>query len=124
MAEGWIAAEANSVLDTALAAFPWMQLHTGAPGAAATANVAVNTTRKDTTGDWGASAGGVATSSAKIGPWAAVPATETYTKCSFWSLASGGSCGLTGSITGGAVTAGNDFDIPAGSATATLTVAS
>jgi hypothetical protein len=124
MSEGWIAAEANSVLDTALAAFPWLQLHTGAPGAAGTSNVATNTTRKDTTGEWGAATGGVATSSAKIGPWTTVPATEVYTKCSFWSAPSGGSCGLTGSITGGSVTVGNDFDIPSGSATATLTVAS
>ena len=124
MAEGWIAAKANSVLDAALAAYPFMQLHTGAPGAAGTSNVATNSTRKDTTGKWAAASGGVAASNATIGPWASVPATETYTKCSFWTLASGGTCGLTGTITGGAVTSGNDFDIPSGSATATLTVAS
>lgn len=124
MAEGWIAGEANSVLDAALAAFPWMQLHTGAPGAAGSSNVATNSTRKDTTGKWGAATGGVATSNATIGPWTSVPATETYTKCSMWSAPSGGTCGLTGSISGGAVNSGNDFDLPSGSATATLTVAS
>jgi len=123
MAEGLGAAGANAALDAANAAHRWVKLHTGAPGAAGTANAAVNATRKQATDT--AAAGGASTTSADL-DWSSgeVTTTETYTHYSRWSASSGGNFGYSGTITGGAVTAGTEFTIPAGDLDASLTLAS
>lgn len=121
MAEGWGPAAANSALDAALAAYPWMKLHIGAPGAAGTANPAANTTRKQVS--WNSSSAGATTNSAAP-TWTAVPSSETYTHASFWTASSAGTFGFSGTVTNGTVASGNDFDIPIGSLAVSVTLAS
>lgn len=121
MAEGWSAAEANSIIDSAVAAYPWMKLHTGAPGSAATANAAGNTTRKQVT--FGAASAGAASNTGAI-TWTSVSTSEDYTHCSFWSASSGGSFGMSGTVTANAVTAGDDFTFAVGDIDITVPVAS
>jgi hypothetical protein len=120
-ADGLITAEANTLLDTLGAAFPYFQLHTGFPGAAGTANVAGNTTRKQAT--WNAAASASKTTSADLA-WTSVSTSETYTHVTGWSAASGGTCGWSGPLTAPAVTAGDNFTITAGTYSLAFTPAS
>lgn len=122
MTTGFIAGGANAALDAANAAYRWVKLHTGDPGAAGTANAATNATRKQVTDT--AAASGASTSSADL-VWSSgeVTTTETYTHYSRWTASSAGSVGMTGTLTGGAVTAGTAFTIPAGDLDASLTLA-
>lgn len=121
MAEGPSAAQANAFLDSLLAAHPYVQMHIGAPGAAGTANIASNSTRKLAT--WTSAVGGVASNSNEL-LWSDVPASEDYTKFSCWSALTGGTFGLSGTITANAVVIDDDFVAEAGSLTVTLPVAS
>lgn len=121
MAEGLGSAGANTELDTVLAAYPWLKLHIGAPGAAGTSNPASNTTRKQAT--WGAAAAGSAVNS-NAPTWTAVPTTETYTHFSAWTASGAGTFGYSGTIASGSVTSGNDFDLPIGSIAVSHTLAS
>ena len=126
MAEGFAAAEANSIIDQLIADYPWIQLHTGAPGAAGTANVAGNATRKDASAAFAPASGGVATSDVTLS-WTdpEVDTSEDYTHCTFWSASTAGTFGFSGTVTANAVDASGDtFSIPVGSLTVTLTVAS
>ena len=122
MAEGWSAAAANSALDTWGAAWPFMQLHTAAPGAAGTSTPATETTRKEVT--WGTAAGGAMTSVTTALTWTDVAGTEDYAFCSMWSLASAGTFGGSGSITANPVNAGDTFTIAVGDVDASLAIAS
>lgn len=65
----------------------WVNLHLGDPGTAGTANPAANTTRMQAA--FLVPAGGATSNSAGV-TWVGVPATETYSHVSLWSLASGG----------------------------------
>lgn len=121
MAEGWGSAGANSALDTLCAAYPWVKLHTGAPGGAGTANAATETTRKQVTE--AAASAGSKVSSADL-TWTSVAASETYTKFSRWSASSGGTFGFSGTITANAVTAGDTFTIASSQMTTSVTLAS
>lgn len=95
MADGFSVTVANAALSTVIgtdAAF--VQLHTGAPGAAGTANVSSTTTRPSVT--WGApSAGSVAASNQPA--WTSWAGTngETDTDISFWSLSASGTFGMS-----------------------------
>jgi len=125
MAESFSAAAANAILDAHIAAYPWIQLHTGAPGAAGTTAVAGNTTRKDTTSSWAAATGGVATSDVVIS-WTEgeVDTTEDYTHYSLWSASTAGNFGSSGTIIANSVNASGDtFEISTGF-TLTMTIAS
>ncbi len=127
MAEGLSVSTANSVLNAIgrntsyVVAQLYVQLHTGAPGAAGTSNVATNNTRKSVA--FSAPAGG-SMSNSDTPLWSTVPATETYTKASVWTAASGGTFVGSGSITAGAVTAGDDWSLPIGDLTLFFGVAS
>lgn len=121
MATGIISGVADAEMDARLAAYPYVKPHIGTPGAAGTSNPAAETTRKQVT--WGSSSGGVAANSAQV-TWTAVAATETWTHCSGWSAGSGGACGWTGTISNGALTAGDDAHFAVGALTATTPVAS
>lgn len=97
----------------------YVQLHTGDPGAAGTANIATNNTRKSAAGCFGTApsvSSGVVTiaNDALIGTWTSVPATETYSHASFWDASTSGTFRGSATITGGAVTIGDTFDIPVG----------
>lgn len=130
MADGISAADANAILNAELNGVAYnghsalyAQLHIGAPGAAGTANPAANTTRQPT-GSWtNPPTGGAATNAAGI-TWTNVPAAETYSHISLWTASSGGSFVASGAISGGTVTVGETFSIPAGDASVSLPTAS
>ncbi len=91
MAEGFSATAANAIIDAHIAAYPWIQLHTAAPGAAGTTAVAGNATRKDCTAAFAPATGGVATSDVAV-TWsdAEVDTAEDYTHVTFWSASTAG----------------------------------
>lgn len=96
----------------------WVKLHIGDPGAAGTANAATETTRKQAS--FGAASGGVLTSDADMA-WTAVAATETYSHISYWTASTAGTfLGSDALNASAAVTAGNNFTLPAGSVTVTI----
>lgn len=96
----------------------YVQLHTGAPGEAGTANVATENTRKLVT--FGAASGGTATSNVAL-TWSSVAATETFSHFTIFDALTVGNCLVTAALTASkAVTAGDDFEIASGSLTVTL----
>lgn len=121
MAEGFSTAAANTALDNQGTAYPWVKLHTAAPGASGTSNAATETTRKQAS--WAsASAASKATNADLV--WTSVAGSEDFTHFSLWTASSAGSFGGSGTITANAVTTGDTFTIPSGSLTLTLPVAS
>lgn len=122
MAEGWSAAAANSALDTWGAAYPWLKMHTAAPGAAGTTAAATEATRKQIT--WGSASAGAMTSITNALTWTNVAGTEDYTHCSAWSASTAGNFGGSGSVTANPVNAGDTFTIAVGDVDASLPVAS
>lgn len=121
MATSWAPTSGNAALTTLTGAYTFIQLHTGAPGANGTNNVAIESTRK--AASMAAAAGGSIASNADVA-WTNVAGSETYTHFTAWSLVTGGVFGYSGTITGSAVSAGDNFTIPSGSLTASLTLAS
>ena len=123
MAVGLSATIANDFLEwlfnaSATSASPtniWIQLHTGDPGASGTANVAGNATRKDLTAAMGTAASGAITNTSAI-TWTAgeVDTSEDYTHWSLWDASTAGTFLCSGTVTANAVTAGDEFTIPAG----------
>lgn len=118
--EGKKPSVANTDLDAFLATV-FVQLHTGHPGAAGTSNIATNATRQGAT--MASASGGSKANSADV-VWSNVSTTETYLFFTVWDASSAGNFLVSGAVTGGAVTAGNDFKIPSGSLTVSETVAS
>lgn len=97
----------------------WIQLHVGDPGAAGTANVAGNDTRKQVS--YGAASGGTMASDADV-EWSAgeVDTTEEYTHWSAWTASTAGTFLCSGTVSNGSVTAGNEFRLPSGDIDQTL----
>jgi hypothetical protein len=114
---------ASILNDTAFTAYGpvYVQLHVGAPGAAGTANIAGETTR-ESAGTFATPSGGSTTNSAAIN-WTSVSTSETYTNITLWSAATSGTFVASGTITASAVTVGDNFSIPIGDATVSVTVA-
>lgn len=121
MAEGLGSAGANTALDAFTAAYTWVKLHIGAPGAAGTSNPAVETTRKQAT--FSAAASGACTTTAIL-TWTNVAASEDYTHFTLWTASSGGTFGGSGTVTASAVTAGDTFQVPIGDLDLSFTLAS
>ncbi len=121
MAEGFGSAGANTALDALVAAYPWIKLHVGAPGAAGTSNAATETTRKQAS--WAASSGGATSNSGAL-TWTNVAGSEDYTHFTAWTASSAGTFGFSGTITANAVTAADTFTIAIGDLDVTLTLAS
>lgn len=121
MAEGWGPTGANAALDALLTAYPWMKMHTGAPGAGGSSNAAVETTRKQVT--WGSAAAGAASNTAAV-VWTSVPAAEDWTHASFHSASTAGTFGFSGTVTGNALQIGDTARIEIGDIDVTLTLAS
>ena len=129
MADNISALVANEVLalllnGTTFAGFAatYVQLHTGAPGAAGTSNVAGNSTRQPA-GTFQTPLSGITSNVAAIN-WTAVSTSETYSHVSLWSAASGGTFIASGSISAAAITAGQNFTIAAAGLGVSLPVAS
>lgn len=121
MVNALLASFLNGTAPTTYSA-PYVQLHTGSPGAAGTSNVAGNSTREQATGTWIIS-GGSSTNPAAV-PWTNVSTAETYSHVSLWSASSGGTFLGSGSITANPVNVGDNFSIPIGDATISMPVAS
>ena len=91
----------------------WVQLHTGDPGAAGTANIAGETDRTQAT--FGSVASGGAISNTVAIAWTSVASSETYTHSSIWSASTAGTFLGSGSLTQSkTVNAGDNFSIPIG----------
>lgn len=123
MATGMASASAATSLDTILAGTTYVKLHTGDPGAAGTSNPAGNTTRAAVM--FAAASGGAKTSNSDA-VWTNVSTSETYTHFSVWSTVgpAGGTFLYSGTVTGGAVLAGNDFKLLSGQFVVNITPAS
>lgn len=121
MAEGLGTAGANTALDALVAAYPWIKLHTAAPGSAGTANAATETTRKQAT--WNAASGGSVTNSNAL-TWTSISGSQDATHFSAWTASSAGTFGFSGTITANAYTAGDTYTVAAAALTTSLTLAS
>ncbi len=121
MAVGFSAAAANTALDAMAAAFPWVKLHIGDPGAAGTSNPATETARKLPT--FSAAAGGAKTNTNYL-TWFNVAGSEDYTHFSLWSAVSGGTFGGSGTVTAVALVAAETFQVAPGDLDLSLPLAS
>lgn len=121
MAEGFGSAGANTALDALAAAYPWIKLHTAAPGSAGTSNAATETTRKQAT--WAAASGGSVASSNTL-TWTSIAGSQDATHFSAWTASSAGNFGFSGTITANAYTAGDTYSVAIGALTASVTLAS
>jgi len=119
MAVGMSAYLANTFLDSI--ATKYVKLHIGDPGSAGTANPATETTRKAAT--FASAASGSIASSADV-TWTAIAGSEDASYFTIWDAATSGNFLLSGTISGNAYTAGDNYTIPSGSLTVALTVAS
>ncbi|HEY1119880.1 MAG TPA: hypothetical protein VGE43_19350 [Acidimicrobiales bacterium] len=99
----------------------YVQLHTGDPGAAGTANVATETTRQQISL---AAASGGSVSTDTDTDWTGMAATEDPTNFSLWSAPTAGTFRGSGTVTTSGYTSGGDWSIPAGDLTISLPVAS
>lgn len=131
MTTGLSAALANEILNalgngTAPSILPvstfWVQLHTGDPGGAGTANVAGNEVRKSAS--FAAAAGGGMSNDVVVA-WTAgeVDTSEDYTFWSGWTASTAGTFLVSGEATGNMVTVGDRAEIPVGSLDLTFTIA-
>ena len=90
----------------------YIQLHTGDPGSAGTANVAGNNVRKAVS--FAAASAESKASSADI-TWTSVSTTETYAYVSLWDASSSGNYLWSGPLTAPeSVSAGNTFTLTSG----------
>ena len=120
MSLGFSVAVANAILDYIYnTTYPtvYVQLHVGDPGAAGTSNPATETDRVATT--MGAAASGAVSNDADA-DWTAVAGTDDYTHVSLWSASVAGTFIQSGTITANAVTAGDNFSLPAGDIDASI----
>ena len=127
MATGLSSYLANKFLDAVAnavsysAANVYIKLHTGEPGANATANAATETTRQEAT--FSSAASGAITSDAAV-TWTNIAGSQDATHFSAWDNLTAGNFLFSGTITGNAYTAGDTYTIASGSLTASLTLAS
>ena len=118
MATGVSVSVANTALDGIRTDTPFVQLHVGDPGAAGTANVATETTRKAVT--FSAASGGSMTNSAQV-QWTNIAGSQDATHVSIWNAASAGTFKASGVVTANPYTAGDTYTIAASGMTATIT---
>jgi hypothetical protein len=127
VAVGLASGQANAILDALCRSVAYsdpasfnLKLHIGDPGAAGTANVAGETTRKAVT--FSAASGGAITNSAAV-TWTSVSTTETVSHWSAWSDISAGVFLCSDAFnTPRALTAGDTFEIPIGDLDIDITV--
>jgi len=127
MATGLAAATCTAILDAIGNAVPfsfsavWIKLHVGDPGAAGTANAAVETDRQQAS--FGAASGVTLTNDAVL-TWLAVAAIEDFTHFSAWTASTAGTFEFSGLITANAVQVDDDFEVGVGGLDLALTAAS
>jgi hypothetical protein len=89
----------------------YIKLHLGDPGSAGTANPAGETTRQ--AASFATATGGTMTTDAAI-TWTSVSTSEQYTHYSAWDAATAGNFLWSDTLSANAVSATEDFTIPAG----------
>ena len=119
LANQWLDALGNN--DTFAVTNVYVKLHVGDPGAAATANAATETTRKEAS--FSAASSGALTSDAAL-TWTNIAGSQDATHFSAWDNLTAGNFLFSGTITANAYTAGDTFTIASTSLTVSLTVAS
>lgn len=122
MAEGLSPTAAGQALTALKGTYVWAKLHVGAPGAAGTANPAVETDRIQVT--WPTTVTTQTMSNENVLTWTGVGGTEDYTHISFWSASTAGVFGMSGLITANPVTTGDTFELAIGDVDVTFPVAS
>lgn len=122
MAEGYLPAGADTALDALVAAYPWLKLHTGAPGAAGTTNAATETTRKQAT--WNDTGVDGIVENSNAFSWTSIAGSQDATHFTAWTASTAGSAGFSGTITANAYTAGDTYSVAAGAVTVSVTLAS
>jgi hypothetical protein len=122
MAEGWGPTAGNAAVTTVTSAYPWVQLHTAAPGSAGTTAVATETTRKQVA-SWATASGGSIASSAAL-TWTSIAGSQDATHFTTWTASTAGTFGYSGVITANPYTAGDTLTIASGALTAAVTLAS
>jgi hypothetical protein len=123
MAEGWGPSGSGTALDALVAAYQWIQLHVGAPGAAGTSNVATETTRKQVSSWNAAGTDGIVDNVTAIS-WTNIAGSQDATHHTAWTASSAGNFGWSGSITANAYVAGDTYSVAAGAITVSVTLAS
>lgn len=122
MADGWGPNGAGTALDALVAGYPWIKLHTAAPGAAGTTAAATETTRKQVT--WNATGtDGIVENSGAIS-WTSIAGSQDATDFSAWSASAAGNFGFSGTVTANAYVAGDTLSVAAGAIVVSVTLAS
>ncbi len=121
MATGFGSAGAGTALDAMKAAYSWVKLHVGDPGANGTANPAAETTRKQAT--WGTTTAGAFSNTNSL-DWTNVAGSEDYTHFTVWTASTAGTFGWSGTITANPVVTGDNMTFAASSFTTSVTLAS
>lgn len=122
MARGFCPAGAGTALDALVAAYPWVKLHVGDPGASAASNAATETTRKQAT--WNATGSDGIVENSNAFSWTSIAGSQDATDFSAWTASTAGSPGFTGTITANAYTAGDTYSVAIGAVTVSVTLAS
>jgi hypothetical protein len=122
MAEGFGGSGSGTALDALVAAYPYIKLHTAAPGAAGTTAAATETTRKLAT--WNSAGTDGIVDNSNVLTWTGINGSQDATHFTAWSDVSAGNFGFSGSITANAYTAGDTYTIAAGALTVSVTLAS
>lgn len=122
MADGWGGPGSGTALDALVAAYPWIELHIGAPGAAGTSNNATETTRKQAT--WNATGTDGIVENSNALTWTAIAGSQTATDFAAKSASSAGNFGFSGSVTANPYTAGDTLSVAIGALTVSVTLAS
>lgn len=125
MTTGLSVATANAMLDALCRNVAFqvgavhIKMHIGDPGAAGTANAAVNTTRQQAT--FGTNAANATISNTVALTWINVPGSEDYTHFSAWDDPTAGNFRFSGTVTANPVTAGNNFTLAIGDLDVSIT---
>jgi hypothetical protein len=129
VAEGLASGIANSILNALCRSTAWtepdevwVQLHVGAPGAAGTTSVAVETDRIQATFGTNAASGAISNTAAL--QWTGVGGSEDYTHFTAWSASTAGTFLFSGTVSANAVTIGDTFTIPIGDLDVSFPIAS
>lgn len=122
MATGFGTAGAGTALDALVAAYPWVKLHTGDPGAAGTSNAATETTRKQAT--WNATGVDGIVENSNALTWTAIAGSQDATHFTAWTASTAGTFGFSGTITANGYTAGDTYSVAIGALVVSVTLAS
>lgn len=122
MATGYGPSGSGTALDALVAAYPWIKLHIGDPGAAGTNNAATETTRKQAT--WNAAGTDGIVESSNILSWTNIAGSQDATHFTAWTANVAGNFGFSGTVTCNPYTAGDTVQVAAGALVVSVTLAS